>query len=665
MGTVDTGDSTSSSSDDGSSVGELSGKTVRGYYLRELLGSGGFAAVYKAYQEFQKSVGRDVAVKIILPRYANDADFIRRFEYEAQIVARLEHPFIVPLFDYWREPDAAYLVMRWLQGGSLANELRKGRLEPLRVARYLEQLAPALDYAHKHHIIHRDLKPGNLLLDRDDNVYLADFGIAKDTVNHSGVTEVGLVVGSPSYFAPEQIDGQEVGASADIYSMGIVLYELLTGYLPFTSGSITELIYKHVHEPLPPLRKYAPGLPERLELVLQRAAAKSPEDRYVSAVELAGAFRHALSASSTATQLTAVGETEPLILIDLGKHDIASPEESTQWVVALTPDNPYKGLRAFSENDADDFFGRQTLVDKLIRRMTEPEWGGRFLAVVGPSGSGKSSAVNAGLIPRLRSGAITRSDKWFITDMMPGGDPYEQLERALLKVAVKPPADMQARLRADASGLINLVGKILPDPNAELLLVIDQFEELFTQLADEAARASFLDLLYKSVTTSQSHLRVVITLRADFFDKPLHYPDFGELIRQRNEVVLPLNKQELHEAIVGPAERVGLVIGSELVETMIHDVGAQAGALPLLQFALTELYERRDGNVLSLSAYLQSGGVLGALARRADDIYNELNDERKEAARQLILRLVTLGEGAEDTPPPRQDEGSALLHTRQ
>ena len=169
---------------------------VRGYELRQQIGEGSYGAVYRAYQPL---VGRDVAIKIILPQYANYPDFIRRFEYEAQVVARLEHPYIVPLYDYWRAPDGAYLVMRWLRGGSLHDVLHKGSMPPEMFDRMLDQIGGALVTAHRRGVVHRDLKPANILLDEDGNAYLADFGIAKDLGKTFSPyrTDAAGVVGSP------------------------------------------------------------------------------------------------------------------------------------------------------------------------------------------------------------------------------------------------------------------------------------------------------------------------------------------------------------------------------------------------------------------------------------------------------------------------------------
>jgi serine/threonine protein kinase len=205
----------------------VSSQVVKGYELRERIGSGGFGTVYRAYQS---SVGREIAIKIILPRFASQPDFIRRFEIEAQLVARLEHLHIIPLYDYWRDPDGAYLVMRWMRGGSLRDALQDGPFNLHSTALLLDQIASALTLAHRNHVIHRDMKPGNVLLDEDGSAYLADFGIAKDLGNlEANVTQPDTIVASLDYLAPEQARGEQVTPQTDIYSLGVVLYETLTG----------------------------------------------------------------------------------------------------------------------------------------------------------------------------------------------------------------------------------------------------------------------------------------------------------------------------------------------------------------------------------------------------------------------------------------------------
>src|SRR5258706_6793602 len=180
-------------------MGNLSGTTIRGYELRVRVGVGGLGAVYRAYHP---AVGREVAIKVILPEYANHADFIRRFEAEAHVIARLEHFHIVPLYDYWREPSGAYLVMRWLRG-NLAHSIKQGPLPVETVVRILDQVAAALTVAHRHRVIHRDIKPATILLADDVNAYLADFGIAQDSYGAQEMSTTGMLIVSPAYSSPD------------------------------------------------------------------------------------------------------------------------------------------------------------------------------------------------------------------------------------------------------------------------------------------------------------------------------------------------------------------------------------------------------------------------------------------------------------------------------
>lgn len=332
--------------------------------------------------------------------------------------------------------------------------------------------------------------------------------------------------------------------------------------------------------------------------------------------------------------------------------DAASPEPDPSLPAEHTPapPNPYKGIRAFSEADAPDFFGRAVLVERLLERLAEEGASARFLAVVGPSGSGKSSVVRAGLLPALRQGRLPGAECWVMTTCVPGAHPLEELEAALLRVAANPPPSLLEQLLADTRGLARAVRRVLPeDDRIELVLVIDQFEELFTLVTDEQLRAHVLASLVSAMGGPRARLRVVITLRADFYDRPLLYEAFGELVRLRTEVVLPLTADELHEAIVCPAERVGLSVEPALVATIVRDIGIQPGMLPLLQYTLTDLFERRQSSTLTRAAYHAAGGVLHTLSRRAEEIYAGLNDAEQAAARQLFLRLITPGEGAEDT----------------
>ena len=606
---------------------ELTGTAVKSYEIESLLGQGGYGVVYRAHQS---AVLREVAIKVILPKYANSPEFIRRFESEAQVVARLEHPHIVPLYDYWREPDSAFLVMRYLRGGSLRDRIDEhGILDTEEAGKVLEQVGSALTFAHRNGVVHRDIKADNILLDEDGNAYLGDFGIAKEVGNEGSIAQ-GDIVGTPAYLAPEQIRGGEVGPQSDVYAFGIMLYEMLTGRRPFAELTLATLVYKHLNEPLPMIDPEELSLPSAFNSIIQRATAKDPNDRYPDALSLVQEFRQILQEESSTVELT-------LTELDLTDFDLIETK------------NPYKGLRAFQQADAADFFGRSAMIDRVLERLEEPVIESNFLAVIGPSGSGKSSLVKAGVLPALRQGRIEGSESWFYAEMVPGEVPLEELSAALLSVSTSPLPGMTDLLREEASGLAEGVRQALPSEDSKLLLMIDQFEEVFTQIEIESERQQFLDLIQAAVSIEDSPIIIIITLRADFYDRPLLYQNFGQLIRKRTELVLPMSDEELAESISGPAYRVGAVLEENLIENILQDVREQPGALPLLQYALTELFERRDGALLTNAAYKEIGGTLGALARRAEEVYQEFDEPGKDMARQMFLRLVTLGEGQEDT----------------
>ncbi|HEX5690724.1 MAG TPA: serine/threonine-protein kinase, partial [Roseiflexaceae bacterium] len=330
-------------------------QAIKGYQLRESIGAGGFGAVYRATQP---GVGREVAIKVILPTYANHPDFIRRFEAEAQLVARLEHPHIVPLYDYWRESGGAYLVMRFIRAGSLQAALHAGPWTLERSTRLLGQVASALAFAHRHGVVHRDLKPANILLDEDGHAYLADFGIAKEFLIADEVaqTQPEAVVGSPDYLSPEQIRAEPITPQTDLYGLGVLLYELLTGVQPFAALSPSERLYKQLHATLPPLDKRRPDLPAALDTVIQRATAKQPLDRYPDVASLVVAWQQAL-APTGALLAWPESPTEITPLNSEQAHHSSAPASVEDLTISqfAAVENPYKGLRAFGEADAADF----------------------------------------------------------------------------------------------------------------------------------------------------------------------------------------------------------------------------------------------------------------------------------------------------------------------
>ena len=273
----------------------LLGREIAGYRIEELIGRGGMGAVYRAGDE---QLGRNVALKVIAPELAQDSRFRERFLRESRLAASLDHPHVVPIHQAGEADGQLFLAMRYVEGTDLARLLaEQGTLDPRRAIALLSQIAEALDAAHEKGLIHRDVKPSNILVATaagEEHCYLADFGLTKRTGSLSGVTAPGDIVGTLEYVAPEQITGGELDERSDVYSLGCVLYESLTGQPPFPRATDVALLWAHVHEEPGPPSKLRPELPRELDSVLTRALAKEPGRRYRSAGELAAAARSAL-----------------------------------------------------------------------------------------------------------------------------------------------------------------------------------------------------------------------------------------------------------------------------------------------------------------------------------------------------------------------------------
>lgn len=323
---------------------DLTGQTIGSYRLVEKLGAGGMAEVYKSYQP---RLDRYVAIKFIRPELAVDTGFRTRFEQEARAIARLSHSNIVHIYDFGEEDRRYFLVMEFIEGQTLKSYLQEqfnsGRQVPLTLAiSIISQVAAALDYAHSHSIIHRDVKPDNILLSGKGRAVLNDFGIARITDLGEGMTQTGMAMGTPAYMSPEQIQGnkEQLGPPTDIYSLGIITYELLTGHTPFTADTPFAVMLKHLNDPIPLPRQLNPVLPEALERVLLKVLAKDPADRY----QTAGAFVQALQqavegVSDEALQVVSAPPAEDKTrldpsriqktVVDPAAGTVAHPAEST------------------------------------------------------------------------------------------------------------------------------------------------------------------------------------------------------------------------------------------------------------------------------------------------------------------------------------------------
>jgi len=558
--------------------------TIRGYRLAEQIGEGSFSVVYRSVQP---SLGREVAVKQIRAELADSPDFIRRFEAEAQLIAGLEHPHIVPLYDYWREPGSAYLVMRWLRGGTLEARLRRQRLDADESATLATQIGSALAAAHRAGVEHHDVRTANVFVDDIGNNYLGDFGIASHAITDKG--------------------------GDDIRGLGGVLFEAVTGTRHSSNGQSQSL------------STWRPDLPTAVEGVLLRALVGAGDERYI--------------------------DVENFVDDYVGAIDGATRRRNgSDRVVPLVEDvvNPYKGLQAFQEADADDFRGRDRLIDRLLHQLASEEPEGRLIAVVGPSGAGKSSLVRAGLLPQVRAGAVDGSEGWFVTTMVPGRRPFDELEAALNRIASSPTASLVEVMRESTNGITRAVNSVLPDEHSELLVVIDQFEELFT-FADDKTVEAFLNGLVAAVTDDRARLRVVVTIRADHWHHPLQHPELAQILEASAVTVSPMTANELERAIADPARRAAVTFEPGLVAEIIGEVHDRSGALPLMQYVLTELFDARDRGLMQFDTYRRLGGVTGALARRAEELYLQCSKDEQDGVRRLFSRLVTPGDGVDDT----------------
>ncbi|MCC6614659.1 MAG: protein kinase [Anaerolineae bacterium] len=334
----------------------LVGTRLGPYELIEEIGRGGMATVYRAYQP---SIGRFVALKIIHRAIASDAKALERFQREARLIARLEHPHLLPVYDYNGEHDPPYIVMRYLEGGTLKDALEMGESTiPLTdVVHILRQVGAALDYAHRQGVIHRDIKPSNVLIDTDGNAFLMDFGIARIVESESGITQTGFAVGTPTYMSPEQSMGLEtVDGRSDIYALGILLFHMLAGRPPFEGENAMAIIMQQIQTEPPALSSINPELPVAIDAVIKRVLAKNPDERYQTATELATDLSRAanLPADSTPTAIKATAQS--------AYRDIMASRAARQDEL----DRTMAGFEAQRSHD-EDFSGQPSSPRRLLR----------------------------------------------------------------------------------------------------------------------------------------------------------------------------------------------------------------------------------------------------------------------------------------------------------
>jgi WD40 repeat protein/DNA-binding SARP family transcriptional activator/energy-coupling factor transporter ATP-binding protein EcfA2 len=539
-----------------------SAQSIRGYELRGELDVTDQQVRYEAFD-------RAGATRVLISEFKNTDDpaEVGTFEVRARRLAGLDHPNIVPLVDFWREPEHSYLVHSYVHGVPLIEPPPQGLDATLRI---ISDVGRGLAYAHRQGVVHGQLEAADCLV-LEDRTMVTRFVLTTPSANE--------------FSAPEVVSGERPDRRSDIYSLARLAESL------------------------------AIGAPASLTEVFAIATSRDPSDRYPRTEDFLRAIKQA-----TGT-------------------DVSGPAEGD---VAPLP-NPYKGLRAFQEADANDFFGRTAVVERLLARFAA----GPLVAVVGPSGCGKSSVVKAGLVPVLRRSS---GNKRLITEMYPGTFPFEELEAALLRVSTVPfDGDLHPQLTADSLGLVRVIKQILQEQETELVLIIDQFEELFSLTSREADRDLFLDALSELCVDARGRTKVIVTLRADFFDRPLDHRTFGRHLERGAVAMASPSRDDLALAVSQPGHNVGIEYEEGLVGEIVADVVGQSGGLPLMQFALTDLADRRTTDLISVDDYRSSGGVAGAMTRRAEEIFQSLTNRGRDAIGLALLRMVTISEDGDVT----------------
>ncbi|MDJ0840489.1 MAG: protein kinase [Acidobacteriota bacterium] len=724
----------------------LAGMLLGAWRLIRPLGTGGMGAVWLA--ERADAVFRMPAAVKLLSR--GDTELMIRFQRERQFLADLKHPNICIIYDGGATPGGLpYLVMEYVDGNTINQWCQDRQLSTRQILQLFHQVCLAVAYAHRKGILHRDIKPGNIMVNADGLAKLMDFGIAGD---ESSDDFEGFAPMTPEYAAPERLRGEPVTAAADIYGLGLLLFNLLTEMRPkLADGAYVPMLRRLAANRDDPLMA---NLSELLETIL----ARDPEDRPASVDEIVSMVDYLLSQGSAEDDFLydavywyhpeardqvediarhledeaglkqwldiwhqVPGEDEiaaltsacikssclvvPVagkgpwlsgaqrmalkhaisdhtfrvvpVLLSGGKRperesdlpaflrgrvwtiirDVEDKEALNRLLAAVRGRNrtrlpagmqgvcPFRGLDAFGEDDRDLFFGRDATVQSLELHLRE----NHFLAVLGPSGSGKSSVVRAGLLP------ILRDENRLPALMTPGAKPLEELGVVLSNLfrdagEITYSEDVLERLKRNDNSLFLLLGDLRMAGHAEsVCLIIDQFEEIFTQAGESGEVGLFLTCLFYALEHPESKLDVIITMRSDFLGKCTSWPELNSYLLGNIIQVGPMTAQGLREAVERPVQLVGASVENELVEDILRDMANEPGALPLMQYALSQIWEECNGQVLTHESYLAVGGLSGALERRADQVFDELSEEEQQFCKTIFLRLIQPGEGTEDT----------------
>ncbi|MDY0061573.1 MAG: serine/threonine-protein kinase [Myxococcota bacterium] len=658
------------------------GRQVDSYEILRPLGQGGMGVVLLARD---LRLGRKVALKVVRPSLAPTPEQLGRFLNEARITAGFNHPHIVTVYAVGEVDGAPYVAMEYLRGRSLRERLQGEPFGLSEVLRYGQAVAEALAEAHQHGVLHRDLKPENVFLARDGRLRVLDFGLAKhlgegelpgadsgerslpltdssDPGLHplhslpyfvpraaaatSGRGTLRGIAGTPYYMAPEQWQQQPLTAAADIWALGLILFEMLTGSLPYPAEELSQLALQVCSpEPVTRVDLVAPGVPRAVAELIARCLQKDPTLRP--------------PAEAVARELAALaGETR------LRPGDTVAQ-------------NPFRGLLPFRAEDADLFHGRDREIAGLLEKLRSQP----LLPLVGASGVGKTSLLLAGLLP-----ALQRRGGWRIFVTHPGKQPFRNLaeslefplvgplgatplpgrpggspvplgesltsseEPALAQELASSPALLGALLRRQARLHTTLPPRVEEGERrrswarGRVLLVVDQLEELFALGADPDQRWAYLESLALAADDVEGPVRVVVTLRDDSLVRLASHPGLAAALDAGLLVLRTPSPEALAETLLRPVQALGYAFEEpELVTEMVSEVENEPAGLALLQFAAQRLWEAQDRSrrLLLRAAYRGMGGVEGALAGHADRILEELGPGRQPVARALLLRLTT------------------------
>ena len=639
------------------------GAKVGKYVVEELVGGGAFGNVYCARDTV---LDRKVAIKVPSKACFQSREAFQLYVREARSIAQVDHDRIVPIYDHGELLDGQvfYLVLKYIDGPSLASFLASQRPSAERCVDIVKEVSEAVAAIHQAGFWHRDLKPANILLDGSGKPYVTDFGLAIHE-NEQGQRR-GELAGTWPYMSPEQVRGKAdlLDGRSDIWATGVILYEMLSGHLPFQSKS--EILHR---EPVP-ISQRVPDVDPRLEEICVKCLAKEPAERYSSASSLAKDLNDYLElASRDLLEISYLDDHR----VRVGDITIVLPravEQEPQIAAKSREDhglgaNPYRGLGAFQEQDAHLFFGREDQIDRLYDSLCDFYQGHdekriRLLPILGPSGCGKSSLARAGLVARLAKQPLSDGKSAQVLVLTPDVHPLESLANMLARAVTNDPTpaskseEFLELLRTPQSDNrydgLRRIASMFPDrARSRLVLLIDQFEEVYTLCADEAERTAFIENLLGSSRDKSGDVSVILTLRSDFLGETQEHPTFNEVVCSQNVIVPTMSDDDLRRAITEPARQTGYRFDRAMVDLLMRDTRDREGALPLLQFALTRIWEGLERGVDAHATLEQIGGVGGALAGEAQRIYLSLEPEDQRIVRRAFQSMVQLGEGTQDT----------------